>query len=171
MDRIKYMEKIRNKKFDNNIIRILTSYFFQLDNDEKNICLDIKMDFVMDELQNEIEVYKLFDQLDSTERYSDMLRLIIMCPKIIGAHLEEMSQVLHYNIIHKWDWDLDKIRFVSEERWLYDLIYVYHSWHINYSLRYLIKTKILKKYNIDISSKNEIGEYIGSHFDQNSARY
>jgi hypothetical protein len=96
-----------------------------------------------------------------TERYSDALRLIILYPKIISLHFEGTSSVFSYNIEHKWDWDLDKLISMPKKQWLFDLIYISKSGFVSEKLKNLMKTKILKKYNIDlVKERKNINKYI-----------
>ena len=126
---------------------LLTSNFYQLSNDDKNGSLDIKMKLLCEDLINEEEACMLFEQLDMMERYSDTLRLLIQHPRLIHNHFEATSNIFHYNIEHKWDWNLQYLTFLTPDQWKLDLIYTIDLIN-NTKLSKIIQSKLFEDKSI-----------------------
>ena len=151
MNQIKIFEKYSDEKLSDDLKRILLSNFYDLSETEKNKYLDSKLKFYEWDLINEKDACELFDQLDSMERYSDILLLLIAHPVLISGYFEEKSSSHKYNMEHKWDWDLSKLTYVPINSWIYDLSMT--SKLINEKLRTLMRINIMKRYNIDITEE------------------
>lgn len=113
-----------NLYIDTEEIKLLNSDFTQLNNNDKNKYLNIKLKLMRKDLLVEQELYFLFEELDLVERYNDMLNLLIHYPKYIGNHYEITSDFFNYNIGSKWDWNLDNIENLSIDELKCDLITV-----------------------------------------------
>ena len=75
----------------------------------KNKILDLSMRLFNRDRLNEKELSILFERLDLCKRYEDMLRVIILYPKVICQHYEGTHDIFMYNIEHEWDWNLKKL--------------------------------------------------------------
>ena len=100
------LENRRNKMFSNNEKELLMRDFSQLNNNDRNKYLDIQMELFRGDLLDQQSLVILFERLDLTERYSDMMRLAISYPKIICDHYDATFDYFCYNISHKWNGDL-----------------------------------------------------------------
>jgi len=89
----------------------------QHDSQLDKLVKDAKLD-----LLSEQELWILFEQLDTSERYNDMLSLLMKYTGSITKHFEATSSVFRYNLQHKWNWDLKTLGNLSEQEWYTDLL-------------------------------------------------
>lgn len=126
--------------------RLLNSKFCNLNHNDKNKYLDIKMKLHCNDLLDEYETYMTFEKLDQVERYSDMLRLLIAHPRLIANHFDGTSEIFKYNIEHKWNWDLSELTFLTQNQWKMDLLtaVIMNEYFSKNELANLIKKRLFK---------------------------
>ena len=158
LEELKRIENIREEKFTDDETRLLTSNFFDLDDNDKNKYLDLKMDLNAGDLINEVDACKMFTMMDIMKRYSDMLRLLIQYPKLISDHFENTPSQYRHNIEYNWDWNLEELTFITPDQWKLDLILTY-GLIPNTKIARLIKSRVFKDKNIKKEYKR-ITKYI-----------
>ena len=147
LEELKRIENIREEKFTDKEMKLLTSKFFDLDDDDKNKYLDLKMDLNAGDLIDGAEVCKMFTMMDIMKRYSDMLRLLIQYPKLISNHFENTPSQYRHNIEYQWNWNLEELTFITPDQWKLDLILTYDLIP-NTKMARLIKNRVFKDKNI-----------------------
>ena len=84
------------------------------------------LDELLKEARNDFlpenELCSLFEKLDVEERYGDMFCLLTRYPRTISEHFEYTSEVLSYNLEHKWNGDLSTLSNMSAKEWKEDLV-------------------------------------------------
>lgn len=162
----KSVQKILKDKIDDDIMSILVADFNKLTNAEKYRSLDIRMLFILNGVLGVFCVKELFEQLDSMEKYEDMLRIIYKYPDHMCKHFEETSNTYHYNFEHKCYGDLGKMISKSKKKWLGKLIMIVYCVDKKYQngklINILIK-KMAERYNINIGEEfKNIKKYISN---------
>lgn len=138
---LKKIEEICGECFGEDCTRILTTRFYLLNDADKNIYLDTKLKLLNGDLIVPRDICVMFDQLDAMNRFSDLLYITILHPRIISEHFEKTYDSTHYDIVHTWDWDLEKLTKMKKDQWRMDLVEI--SGLINGTkLGELIKAKV-----------------------------
>ncbi len=162
-ERVAFIQKVLDNQLTEKEVEILTTDFSKLNTDERHRCLDLRMDLMAEDLQDETEFLTLFEQCDSMERYSDILRQIIAYPRLVSEYYASTKK--KYNFATKWDWDLSKLEFLTPRDWMYDLICTAHDRRTHKKLVKVLRIKIMKKYNINIVKEyDDLNKFLDDRF-------